>query len=236
MRWVKQALRLLGCALLCAVLLCGSALHSFAEARVVYHSASGDGHPRIALTFDDGPHPKYTPQILDILAEYGIPATFFAVGENVAAYPEIVARICREGHELGDHTYHHRRVSKMDEDALRQEILACKDAIREQTGVAPRLFRPPEGVCDPTLKRICEELDMTIILWSVDTRDWAHTPQRDMIENVRSNTKNGSIILMHDFIGQKSPTPAALKRIIPMLLELGYEFVTVSQLLEAEAA
>jgi peptidoglycan/xylan/chitin deacetylase (PgdA/CDA1 family) len=98
-----------------------------------------------------------------------------------------------------------------------------------------RFFRPPEGVCTEAVKSYCEQNGMTIVLWSVDTRDWAHTPVGEICENVRKNAKNGSIILMHDFIGKNSPTPAALRRIIPMLQELGYEFVTVSQLLgEAE--
>lgn len=236
MRCLKRFLCLCLCVALCGWMLSAFSFSASAGARVVYRYAASDGRLRVALTFDDGPHPKYTPQILDILAQYGVPATFFAVGENVAAYPEIAKRICREGHELGDHTYHHGRISKMTDEELRCEILSCKEVISRHTGVVPRLFRPPEGVCDAALKQVCEDLDMTIVLWSVDTRDWAHTPRDEMIENVKSNTKNGSIILMHDFIGQKSPTPAALRIIIPMLLELGYEFVTVSQLLEAGQA
>ena len=223
------------CALL-ALMLCLGSLALYAEARVIYRHASGDGRPRVALTFDDGPHPKYTPMILDILAEYGVPATFFAVGANVESYPEIVARIKREGHELGNHTFHHNHVARMSGEELKRDILACKQIIEAQTGESPRLFRPPEGVCNEDVKGICEELGMTIIIWSVDTRDWAHPTPSEIQENVRENTRNGSIILMHDFIGQKSPTPAALRRIIPMLRELGYEFVTVSQLLgEGEA-
>ena len=188
---------------------------------------------RIALTFDDGPSAGYTAEILDILREYDVKATFFVIGKNVEAHPDLLRRTVSEGHEIGNHTFHHSRIAKMDKNTLKEEILACKRAVMEACGKSPRLFRPPEGVCSETLKAVCEELDMTIVLWSVDTRDWAHTPECEIVENVRCNTHNGSIILMHDFIGKKSPTPRVLRIIIPMLRELGYEFVTVSQLLEA---
>ena len=202
------------------------------EASIVYRSAAKTERLRVALTFDDGPHPKYTPQILDILSSYGISATFFAVGTNAELYPDLIRRIAAEGHELGNHTYHHNHVGKMTAEALQQDIGACSEALERLTGKAPRYFRPPEGVCNRDVKEICGELDMTIVMWSVDTRDWAHTPIPEICRNVRENTGNGSIILMHDFIGKKSPTPKALRQIIPMLLELGFEFVTVSQLLE----
>ena len=225
-----------GLCLLCGLLFCAEALKLPAQARVVYRCASGDGHKRIALTFDDGPHPKYTPQILDILAEYHVPATFFVVGSNAENYPQLVKRIHREGHEIGNHTFHHCHVAKMNEAELKDDVLACRRIVEELTGHAPKLFRPPEGVCNDEVRAICRELDMTIIIWSVDTRDWAHPTQKEILENVRTNSTDGSIILMHDFIGQKSPTPQALKRIIPMLRELGYEFVTVSELLRGAQA
>ena len=187
---------------------------------------------QIALTFDDGPHPRYTPQILDILAEYGVEATFFTVGSNAELYPHIVKRLLEEGHELGNHTYNHNHVGKMSKEALTEDIRLCGDAIEGITGKRPRYFRPPEGVCNKDVKEICEKSGMAIVMWSVDTRDWAHTPIWEICENVRCNTKTGSIILMHDFIGKNSPTPEALRRIIPILRGLGYEFVTVSQLLD----
>lgn len=203
-------------------------------ARIVYSFAGGLEKPRIALTFDDGPHPRYTPEILRILREFGVSATFFIVGENGAAYPETLAALVAEGHELGNHTYSHYHMAKLSREELFADIENCDRVLMQKTGCTPRLFRPPEGVCTEDVKRYCEERGMTIVLWSVDTRDWAHTPVSEICENVRSNVKDGSIILMHDFIGKNSPTPAALRRIIPMLQELGYEFVTVSQLLGEE--
>lgn len=226
----KIGCRVLG--VLTALLILWSAVpKTGAEAQIVYRYASKDGHPRIALTFDDGPHPAYTPQILDVLKEFGVCATFFAVGSNIENYPSIVKRIQEEGHEIGNHTFNHCHVAKMSRDELKKDIISCMEIIESTVGESPRFFRPPEGVCNQDVKVICEELGLIIVLWSVDTKDWAHTPKNQIIDNVRHNTHNGSIILMHDFIGKNSPTPEALRSIIPMLRELGYEFVTVSQLL-----
>lgn len=206
-------------------------LKTGAEAQIIYRCVSKTGRQCVALTFDDGPHPKYTPLILDILKEEGIKATFFAVGTNVETYPALVRRIVSEGHELGNHTYNHNHVGKMSEQALAEDIALCTDAIGRITGRRPLYFRPPEGVCNKDVKAICEKNGMTIVMWSVDTRDWAHPTIGEICENVRSNTGSGAIVLMHDFIGKNSPTPEALRQIIPILRGLGYEFVTVSQLL-----
>lgn len=218
--------------LLVWVLLLSFAFHASAQVQIIYRYASKTGPSRIALTFDDGPHPRYTPVILDILDEFDVPATFFVVGVNAETYPDMIKRIEEEGHELANHTYHHNHVTKMSKESLAQDIGLCNAAIEKITGKRPRYFRPPEGVCSQSVQDICNANHMTIVMWSVDTRDWAHTPIDEIYQNVRRNTQNGSIILMHDFIGKNSPTPRALRQIIPMLLELGYEFVTVSQLLE----
>lgn len=217
---------------LCLPLLLLTPLQADAKALVVYRHASSKGTPRVALTFDDGPHPRYTGEILDILEEYGVKATFFAVGENAKAYPELIRRASEEGHEIGNHTHTHLRLDRCDVAEAEREIGACTRVLEEITGRKIRLFRPPEGVCTEGVKVYCRAQEMTILLWSVDTRDWAHTPAGEILKNVRENARNGSIILMHDFIGKNSPTPAVLRQIIPMLQESGYELVTVSQLLE----
>ena len=159
-------------------------------------------------------------------------ATFFTVGSNAAFYPDLIRRIHEQGHELGNHTHRHDHVAKMSRKELYEDVIRCSEAIFAVTGEKPRYFRPPEGVCNEHVKEICDAEGMSIVLWSVDTRDWAHTEVDEIYRNVRHNTTNGSIILMHDFIGKNSPTPEALRRIIPMLLESGYAFVTVTQLLE----
>lgn len=218
--------------LLAILLFLLSLVHVSATPQIVYRHTGTSGKKRVALTFDDGPHPRYTPQILDILAEYGVEATFFAVGANVEAYPKITQRVLLEGHEIGNHTYHHYHTVNKEGSVLAGDILACSEVIQKYTGEEVHLFRPPEGVFNEDIKRLCEERGYTIVMWSVDTRDWAHTPIDEICKNINENVKDGSIILMHDFIGKNSPTPAALRRIIPMLQESGFEFVTVSRLLE----
>ena len=232
MRRIKHAARYVLLLLTAWMLLLSLGINTGAEVQIIYRYASKTGPARIALTFDDGPHPRYTPLILDVLEEFGVQATFFVVGSNVEFYPDLARQIAAKGHEIGNHTYHHNHVAKMSLEDLTEDIKRCSDAIEKTTGERPKYFRPPEGVCSKSVQEICNATDTTIVMWSVDTRDWAHTPISEICQNVRRNTKNGSIILMHDFIGKNSPTPQALRQIIPMLLELGYEFVTVSQLLE----
>lgn len=186
----------------------------------------------IALTFDDGPHPRLTPIILDILKEYGIRATFFIVGENAEYYPDVVRRIRDEGHEIGNHTYSHVQTTKVTASGLEEELLKCESAIGGISDTRPRLFRPPQGSIDPNLGNLCSALGYRVVLWSIDTRDWDHVPSGKIAETVLGKVKNGDIILMHDFIGHDSPTPAALKQIIPALLARGYEFATISELLD----
>ena len=218
--------------LFCALFLWSASFPAAAAPKIFYKYVGSTNKMRVALTFDDGPHPRYTPQILDILKEYGVSATFFAVGVNAETYPELILRELNEGHEVGNHTYNHYHVNKLTQTALCNDIMACNSALEKITQQHVRLFRPPEGVCTGALKNVCETEDLTIVLWSVDTRDWAHTPIPDIVAGVRANVQDGAIILMHDFIGKKSPTPAALRQIIPMLQRSGDEFVTISRLLE----
>ena len=208
-----RRIRLGGAFLLAVYLAFQLSLTAFAAPKVVYQYASKNGKARVALTFDDGPHPKYTPMILDILKEFEVPATFFAVGVNAESYPALICRVREEGHELGNHTCNHYHVPKLSREELAEDIGACSDALERVTGRKPCFFRPPEGVCNEYVKEICEKEGMTIVLWSIDTRDWAHTPVQEICQNVRTNVKNGSIILMHDFIGANSPTPKRRKKL-----------------------
>ena len=189
---------------------------------------------QIALTFDDGPHPKYTPVILEILQEYGIRATFFMVGENVKYYHDVAEAVESAGHEIGNHTYSHARLDQMPREAIVKQICACEDEIASLHEYRPRFFRPPEGQLSEVVKQVSHECDYQLVLWDVDTRDWAHTPPSVICRKVLDTVQPGDIILMHDFIGRNSPTPEALRLLIPALLERGYEFVTVGELLDGE--
>ena len=187
---------------------------------------------KIALTFDDGPHPTYTDEILDILREYHVKATFFLVGENAEWYPEIVAREAREGHELGNHSYSHVDLKKADRAAVCREIDEAERAIWENFEYRPHLLRPPGGCYGDTLVKVAADRDYTLVCWSIDTRDWAHTPVDVIVKNVLDHAASGDILLFHDYIAGNSSTPDALRILIPKLLAQGYEFVTVSELME----
>lgn len=189
---------------------------------------------RIALTFDDGPHYKYTAEILDILKEYDAKATFFVVGELAERYPELILRELSEGHELGNHTWSHPKMAKLSDAELKNELLRTERLLNEIADYRPKLFRPPEGSFKQNVERIALENDYTLILWTVDTRDWAHTPIDQIVSMVETETETGSIILCHDFIGRDSPTPEALRTFIPALKAKGYSFVTISELLASE--
>ncbi len=203
------------------------------DGEIVYRRKKND-RMEIALSFDDGPHPYYTPLILDILAEYGVRATFFMVGENVTYYPAAAEAVVEAGHEVGNHTYSHRTFSRMNEHEMRSEIAACEDAIASVAECRPHFIRPPEGEMSEVMRRVVGTLDYRIVLWDVDTRDWAHTPPEAICAHILDTVEPGDIILMHDFIGHDSPTPEALRLVIPRLLERGYHFVTVGELVDGE--
>ncbi len=202
----------------------------FAEHEIPKREEASITQKKIALTFDDGPHPRYTPQILDVLAEYGITATFFVIGENAALYPEPLRRCAREGHEIGNHTYTHPKMNRISSDDFRRELSACQAEIEKVTGILPRLFRPPAGFIQPLEENIPAEFSLSKVKWSIDTRDWAETDADEIVKTVQREAGDRKIILMHDYVSHKSRTVAALRRIIPYLLSEGYTFTTVSEL------
>ena len=189
---------------------------------------------QIALTFDDGPHPVYTARILDILKKYNIKATFFMIGENVINYTDIALRVKEDGHEIGNHTSKHLSARKSSQKELEKDMLECSEIINNMLDYKTSLMRPPEGFLVDSVINACNRLGCSIILWNVDTRDWAHTSSDNILKNVMQNTDSGDIILMHDYISHGSPTPEALELIIPRLLDSGYVFVTVSELIRAD--
>lgn len=189
---------------------------------------------KIALTFDDGPHPKYTEEILDILKANDLKATFFIIGQNAEQYPEIVQRIVDEGHEIGNHTFTHPHMRSTSKEKLREEIEKTEKILNDICSYKPVLFRPPEGFCCNAVENCAEVFDYNIMLWDIDTCDWAHNSVDNIVKTVVSKAKTGDIILCHDFVTKPSPTPEALKRFIPKLKAKGFEFVTVSELLQSE--
>ncbi len=221
------------CFLLAAALLLPQRMGAFYDGDV-FSSCYKNESKKIALTFDDGPHPRYTREILSILEEYGVKATFFVVGLNVEAYPSLVKAEVDGGHEVGNHTYSHTNLREAQYEGICREIGATERLIYENTDFRSRLLRPPEGLYSPTVCTAAADCDYTIVLWSVDTRDWEHTPAEEIARHVLSEVRGGDIILFHDFIGHDSPTPDALRQILPKLIEEGYRFVTVSELLSTK--
>lgn len=189
---------------------------------------------KVALTFDDGPHPIYTPKILELLDAYEISATFFVIGQNVDNYPEAFKKLVSSNCEIGNHTYHHRNVSNMSESDIRAELEMTESAISKFSNIKPTLIRPPEGSYSNQLEKVCFEKKYDVILWSIDTRDWEHSSVDQISHTVLKKIQNGDIILMHDYVSHSAHTYEALKIIIPELLRQGYTFVTVSDLLYDE--
>lgn len=196
---------------------------------VYVHKSTED--KKIALTFDDGPHPSKTEQILNVLKKYKVKGTFFTIGQNAERYPEILQKIMAEGHEIANHTYDHKSIYKLSEREIQLSVQKCSKIIREITGVEPKLFRPPEGFMNDNIARFMDQDGYNVILWKIDTYDWKGRSAEDIYQTVVSKIHCGDIILMHDYIWRKSNTPEALDLIIPRLLSEGYEFLCVSELL-----
>ncbi|MVP01989.1 polysaccharide deacetylase family protein [Paenibacillus sp. N10] len=188
----------------------------------------------IALTFDDGPDPVQTAQILNELKKYGAKATFFAVGKRAERFPELIKREIAEGHEVGNHTYSHPFLtSNRTTDEIRDEITAAQKVLKSITGKSPTLFRPPGGYYHERLVHASLSEGCLPVMWSwhQDTEDWKSPPVSKIVNKVLSNAREGDIVLFHDYVKGSSNTVAAIKQILPELQKRGYRFVTVSELI-----
>ncbi|MEN6566536.1 MAG: polysaccharide deacetylase family protein [Veillonellales bacterium] len=190
----------------------------------------------VALTFDDGPYPPYTDQILDILKEYQVPATFFVIGQNAEKHPELVARIVREGHQVGNHSYHHIDLLKADSSVIAAEIDRTSQVIANITGQPPKFVRPPHGFRDPVVMEAMNKRGLTVVEWSVMSRDWTNPGVEAIVERTVGKVQNGSVILLHDGDGvaqvaSRAQSVEATRRIIQQLRAQGYTFVTVNEIL-----
>lgn len=180
---------------------------------------------KVALTFDDGPHPYYTEMLLDGLKERNVKATFFLIGDYVKAAPDIVKRIKEEGHSIGNHTMHHVKLTDLSREDARRELEETNKAIEDACGEKVEQMRPPFGEWQKNLE---EETGMFPVLWTVDPRDWATKDVEEIVNRVVTSVGENDIILLHDCY--KTSVEAAF-RIVDRLLEDGYEFVTAEELL-----
>ena len=184
-------------------------------------------HDKVCLTFDDGPDPRWTPMVLDMLAELGASATFFVLGEAVAAHPDLVARQAETGHEVGVHNWVHTDVYGVEVDALRDSVDRTITAIQDAGAPQPALWRPPYGRVDAPALMVAAERDLDILLWS------EHTPTAQLARDVADTAHAGSVILCHD--GRTQPNEELLRAVgesISALQGQGMTFVTASRLME----
>ncbi len=217
--------------------LLGTTYDKFPEYPTLYHQGAGGDH-QVALTFDDGPDPRWTPKILDILKEKGVPATFFILGQQAENYPGLVGRIVNEGHVIGSHTYTHPNLSLCDPARVRIELNATQRLLETITGRSTTLFRPPyeadsrpNQLSEITPLLVAQDLDYLTVMESIDPEDY-ELPGADVIfQRVKQQRRNGSIILLHDAGGDRSQTVAALPKIIDYLRSRGDQIVSVSTLL-----
>ena len=183
----------------------------------------------VALTFDDGPHPRWTERVLRVLERKKATATFFVVGYLVDRYPEIVERMRAAGMAVGNHTMNHpfrRPFGKQPRELIQAEIRAATAALAQQ-GIRPATFRPPGGSWSPKVVNAAREVDQRVVLWSVDSRDWAGRTAAQIARGVLAEVRPGSIILLHDGGGDREPTLKALPRIITGLRRMDLKLVTL---------
>lgn len=201
-----------------------------AQPMVVRRFAPNKGDKVIALTFDDGPWPTYTEQVLEVLEKENVKATFFMVGRQVYRYPKVVKRIRNEGHALGNHTQGHAYLSRSTPEQVRAQITEGQTAIQKVAGTKPGWFRPPGGMMTPTVGRESSRLGLRVAMWTLDPQDWRKPPVTAIVQRVITGVRPGAVILMHDGGGDRSKTVESLGPIIRELKKQGYTFVTLDEL------
>lgn len=207
-------------ALTLALLLCLSAGRA---------SAGSASRGCLALTFDDGPSGALTERLLDGLRARGVHATFFVCAYRVAQYPETLCRAAQEGHEIGLHGCCHDYMHRMPREAVYDDLVCCLQAVTECCGLAPKLFRPPGGLCSEELYAAAEDAGMSVILWSVDPEDWNTDKHAQVFPCILRGAAPGAVILMHDL--SENSVDCALRAVDALLAE-GWQFCTVSELAE----
>lgn len=201
----------IGAIALAACLVAGAGTARAQEDTASYRTEPRPG--RVALTFDDGPNPKWTPVILDILDAYGVKATFFANGFRVVAFPEVAAEVVRRGHSLQNHGYGHAHVLELSDAGVTREIVRGAESIAAATGARTTCFRPGWGETSGRIRRLADEAGEVVVLWTVDTLDWLHQSATESVRRTLDGLQAGDVILMHDSIGW------AARDALPVIIE-----------------
>lgn len=209
-----------------------SSIPSQFQGTTLSHAKLDSRHKAIALTFDDGPWPTTTVQILDLLKKNNIKGTFFWVGRYLQTYPELGKQVAAAGHAIGNHTWNHQYI-KYNEEGAASEIDRTTSLIEELTGIRTSIFRPPGGILNNGLAAYAQKRNYTVVMWSADSLDW-RTATQSLMENVMRQANSGGIVLMHDGGGNRSRTVEALPDIIAQFRKEGYTFVTVPELLKMQ--
>ena len=195
------------------------------------------GSRHIALTYDDGPNDPHTLRLLEVLARHGVHATFFLIGQYVRQRPEIAREVVRAGHVVGNHTFNHPLLIFKSEEEIRTELSACRAALQDAIGEHSNLFRPPFGGRRPAVLRVARELGLEPVMWNVTGYDW-NAPRAEVIERkVASQIRGGDVILLHDgghkqMGADRAQTVIATERMIARYKAEGFEFVTISRMME----
>jgi len=192
----------------------------------------------VALTFDDGPSPGWTPQILDALKKVNARATFFMLGEHAQKYPDVVRRVAAEGHEIGNHGFSHSVLLYYKKEEIESEISRTEKIIKDIVGVTTTLFRPPKALLTKGERKFVKSLGYEVVLWSLNSKDWVTFDDKYIVRYLAKNVRPGDIILFHDSGGalkaeggDRHETVLTIPRLVEKLRERGYEFVTVSELM-----
>ena len=191
----------------------------------------------VALTFDDGPDPNYTPLVLNALKKHGAHATFFLMGKRAQDYPELLKRMSLEGHEIGNHSFSHPDFNNKSKEFILEEIKKTSEIIEKTTGIEPGLFRPPGGYLSYDLVKLCKKENLIIAYWTYqqDSKDWQNGMSADRIaDHIIKHIEPGQIIILHDGCPNGHQTAKATDMLLSKLKEKGYKFLTVSELIKLE--
>lgn len=202
---------------------------AFAVDERVIENSLKDGviKKRIALTFDDGPNRESTPRILSTLEKHQVKATFFVVGWRVYSFKDLILQITHDGHDIGNHSYDHPYLNKLKKEEIEEQLNNTNLAVKKVAGIDVKIYRPPYASYDERVLSIGNDLNMQLILWTINPEDWRSPGADKIIKRIVGNAQDGSIVLLHD----KKQTAEALPKLISSLKEKGFEFVTISELL-----
>ncbi|NEW05667.1 polysaccharide deacetylase family protein [Paenibacillus sp. SYP-B3998] len=191
---------------------------------------------KVALTFDDGPDPIYTREILNILQRYNVKAAFFVIGQHVQTYRDVIGEIASQGHTIGNHTYHHPDLLDLSHEEIVEEIVKTEKEIMQITGQKPHLFRPPYGHFDDSIVEMVRQMGYIFFTWTrkLDSRDWEYASESLIFSHMMTHVESGGIMLFHDSshdrMAVRSHTVKVINQLIPALLEQNYQFIDLAHL------